>query len=188
MKLKLFGVVLLAISLVFASAARQALAEEPAKFELFGVSLGMEKETIREMFTEGLIQEPEDLKTGATGLVYRMSINEFDALVSFAFYEEILFNIEIMVFSDAESDFYRFMQSVFTKRYGEPVTEEIALEEPLSPVSQMIRLLRRTTRDIDFKGWQGDRDTVVVISRDSNQVSYVEIRSISYYLLPMQKA
>ena len=187
-KLKLIGSFLLAISLVFSPAARQAYAEVPSNFELFGVSLGMEKETIRAMFTEGLIQEPEDPETGATGLVCRMTINEFDAFVSFAFHEDLLFNIEIMVFSDAEADFYRFMQSVFTKRYGEPVTEETAAKEPLSPVSQMISLLRNTTRDTDFKGWQGDLDTVAVISRDSYQASYVEIRSISYYLLLMQNA
>ena len=178
---KILIIVILLLS-VFSSLTGTAFAEEK-KFELIGVSLGMKKEEIRLLFPEGLFQEAEDPKSGLTGLVYRVIINDYDAMVSFAFQEnEQLVNMEIMVFRDEESGFYNFIQDVFTSRYGAPLVEDRTDEDTVNRVIQMIELLKQTTQDTDFMGWQGDLNTVAVISRDSYQTTYVEIRSISYYL------
>ena len=176
---------LLSLLLIFCSWAGAEDAEEMTneKYSFQGAEWGMTKDQVRALVGLEPFQEPT-APSGHSALVYQTSLDGFKCVVQYNFLPEgTLFNIEIMA-PDAEKALYTHLNELYTAQYGQPHTEENATLENEDPVDVMMALLMQSTQDADFLGWQGDEDTVLVMSFNPQfKVCYVEIRQYTNYFL-----
>lgn len=168
-----FVLALLLLALSFTATAE----EDQPQFSFHGALWGMSSEEVHRLMEIDPYQEVSS-PDGRTGLIYAIQMEGFPCLAQYSFLPSgALYNIEIMSLGKGEgAAFYSVMAAQYTSRYGEPLTDAVNG----TPVGAMIGMMMISSDDINYLGWQPDKETVIVLSYNEQfSTCYVEIRRYS---------